>query len=358
MTHHSRTSIHTHDASAEQAGLAQAIQRYFTYDTDTAADDAITVAKWLVSTYAPKLCEAVTSFTVNRYAALVIEGLPYDQAESVGLAYPEVAVAPKSSRFSEALLLGLSAICGKPYAVESEGKGLITNLCPVKSHAQSFTGLGSRRALGLHIENSLLRRMSPDCSPDGLALIGISDEPNGGPATYISDVRLAVERLSQEHQAILHQKGRYFLRLPQRWRRPGQPEGATAPIIAGSQGQENYAFAFYGDMVEPCDHQARCALNALQEALESQAEAVHIRPGRMVLINNLVAAHGRAAFAPSFSPAGLPYRWLQRVFWISDYRRLNHWESLGNSVYRPSGTYRYPPAYGIHPGMSAETQIN
>lgn len=336
MNTYARTIPVIHMSDNERDVLASAINQFFSFGTDVAVDDAIVTAKFLIRTYAPDLYDAVERFSVEKLAALVVKNVPYDSSVTTGIAHPEIAVSPKSNRYSEALLLGLSGICGKPYGVETEGRGVIANLCPIWSQTQALTGLGSRKTLGLHIENALLRRLSPDSAPDGLALIGVADEPEGGPATFISDARLALAAISGRYRSVLRQENRYFLKLPQRWRRLEQPQGIWAPIVTGSGEDENYAFAFYGDMVMPRDQEAKQALSAFRAALEKQAVAVHIRPGSLALINNHVAAHGRAAFAAGFSPAGLPYRWLQRVFWISDYQRLENWQALGNGVFRPS----------------------
>ena len=84
----------------------------------------------------------------------------------------------------------------------------------------------------------------------------------------------------------------------------------------------DFAFAFYGDMTSAGDAGGRAALAEFEAELEAQAVALEILPGTMVIISNRVAAHGRGSFEAGFTPVGLPYRWLQRVFWTGHIERF------------------------------------
>lgn len=276
----------------------------------------------------------MTACDASRPALIVVDNLPYDPTILHGLTDPEIGIAPKPSRLSEAPLLGFAAHRGLPYGVATEGRGLVNNLCPIRSQEDAFTGLGSKQELGLHVDNALQRRLARDTSPDGLGLIGVVGEPGGGPRTMVADARLARARIGAGDEALLRDPERFFVRLPKRWRRDGSPDGRLAPIISGKGAQESYCFAFYGDMVEARDRLAAKALSAFREAPEEATEDLRIEPGVIALIDNRIAARGRTTFRSTFSETGAPYRWVQRTFWTGSYARFEGWRQDVSGVFR------------------------
>lgn len=321
-------------SEAERSQIAAAYET-FTYKPETALAETLADAHARLRAGAPmRAVQLLGQRGEDRPAAVLFENLPYDDSIRYGLKTPEIAIAPKPSRLSEGLLLGAARFCGLPYGVTSEGQGLVSNLCPVQSHAQSLTGLGSKRTLGLHIENSALRRARKGTAPDGLILIGITGEPGGSPATLIADARQAKALAGASCEKVLRED-RFLLRLPERWRRPGHAEYVKAPIIVGYGAEESFAFAFYGDMVEAVDREAAVQLEVFRQALHEVEIAVQIEPGVMLLVDNRIAAHGRTAFRSSFTADGAPYRWLQRIFWASEFERFSEWAERRPAVFEP-----------------------
>ncbi len=283
-----------------------------------------------------RLLRALNDLRENRLAGLAIANVPQDDGVDQGLLHPDVAVAPKATRISEGLVLGAAELCGHAYGVSTEGEGVVNNLCPTREHQEAFTGLGSNKPLGLHIEHALPARLVPRLSPDGLALVGVHGEPGGGPLTYVADGRRALKAVGPAREAILRDPRAYWLRLPVRWRLAGGLDGRLAAIVTGEGRDLTFAFAFYGDMTTPLTPAAAEALEAFKAGLETTAAGVRIAPGVCVLINNRLSCHGRSSFASSFLEDGAPLRWIQRTFWTADLARFAAWDRAGPRVFTPA----------------------
>ncbi|WP_161495670.1 MULTISPECIES: TauD/TfdA family dioxygenase [unclassified Caulobacter] len=300
---------------------------------DAAVSDAVDRWRRLAP---PALLAATTAMADGRGAAAVlVTNLPFDPTLTHGPEDTDQEMVCKPSRLSEGLLLGAAGHVGAPYGVAPEGRGLINNLSPRRRDRSALTGLGSREPLDLHIETAAARRCSGDPCADGLALIGLVADPSGAPATRVADARAAFERLSPEDQAVLRQ-ARYSISLPKRWLGEGETRRQVCAIVAGEDEDLSFAFAFYGDMTLPLDAEAGAVLTRFHAALDSVAGEVILQPGMLLLINNRVAGHGRGAFEPSYTADGAPIRWVQRVFWIRDLRRLGAWRELSGRVFQPT----------------------
>jgi len=265
---------------------------------------------------------------------VIIENAPFDPLVEHGPLDPEGAEGQKANSLSEGLVVGFSAQLGDPYAVYQEGRGLVSNVSPSREHLERLTGLGSRLALGLHIEHAAARTLPGDRAPDGLGLTGVSKEPVASPATVVSDGRLALAAIGEKTAALLRQR-RFNARFPERWR--GQPEAAQpvrTALVTGEPESPSFVGAFYGDMLEPRGAVARRAHENFLAALEEVATEVLIEPGVVVLLDNHFVFHGRAPFEPQFDDEGRPYRWLQRVFFTSSMRRFGRWARVSDRIVR------------------------
>jgi len=271
---------------------------------------------------------------VRPRGVIVIENTPFDQSVERGPLDPEGAESQKPNSLSEGLIVGFTAQLGDPYAVYQEGRGLVSNVSPSRAHLERLTGLGSRLALGLHIEHAAARTLPGDRAPDGLGLTGVSKEPVAAPATVVSDGRLALAAVGARTAALLRQR-RFEAMFPERWR--GQAEAALpvrTALVTGEPESPSFVGAFYGDMLEPRGAVARRAREAFLSALEEAAVEVVIEPGVVVLLDNHFIFHGRAPFEPQFDDEGRPYRWLQRVLFTSSLRRFGRWARVSDRIVR------------------------
>lgn len=289
----------------------------------------------MANAYAPKTLAAIRAMAGTGSGVLVIEGLPFDASVTRGLADPEVALANKPTDLSEAILGGTVKLIGEPYAILQEGRGLISHLSPKRSHLMSNTGLGAILELAEHIENSAARLLPGDRAPDGLALIGVAKERDTSPGTIVADGRLAFASRPAKAQAILRDPERFSIRFPERWRKEGFPEKLPTAIAYGEGADMTFVASLYGDMTEGNDPEAQRELKAFAEALHAISVDLHLEPGKLALISNRAIFHGRRGFQPAFDADGLPYRFLQRLFWTSSLDRFGNWPRIRGRLINP-----------------------
>ncbi len=80
----------------------------------------------------------------------------------------------------------------------------------------------------------------------------------------------------------------------------------------------------------PGDEPARAALDALVGALSAVEQAIALRPGEVVFIDNHLAAHGRRPFTARYDGTD---RWIKRVSITRDFCRS---QALRARVIQPS----------------------
>ncbi|WAC49771.1 TauD/TfdA family dioxygenase [Asticcacaulis sp. SL142] len=285
--------------------------------------------------YGPKTLADIRAMSGCGSGVLVIEGLPFDASVTRGLADPEVALANKPSDLSEVILAGTVKLIGEPYAILQEGRGLISHLSPKRSHLMTNTGLGAILELAEHIENSAARLLPGDRSPDGLALISVAKERDTSPGTIIADGRLALASRPEKSQAILRDPERFSIRFPERWRKDGFPELLPTAIVYGYGDDMTFVASLYGDMTVGNDAEAQAELDAFAQALHAVSVDLYLEPGRLALISNRAVFHGRRGFTPAFDADGLPYRFLQRLFWTSSVDRFGDWPRIRGRLIHP-----------------------
>lgn len=328
-------SILAIELEAEEAGRVREAFDGFSWGPDVPVLPAIDDARASFGRAMPgRVLDALNAMrTGTGPAVVVLGGLPFDPTIKTGPRDPMIAYPDKADRLSEGLALGAAAYQGDAYGIVDEGDGVVNNLSPTLADIERHTGNGSRRKLGLHIENAAPRRLPPGISPDGLVLLGISRDPIGNPPTMVADARLAYGDCSEATQLRLLEP--VDIKVPERWRAGFPAAQVHAPVVSVTNGVADFAFAFYGDMTTASDLAGQLALAEFEAALEARATALRVLPGTMAIISNRVAAHGRGSFEAGFTADGLPFRWLQRVFWTQDIGRFEEFEEPTCRVYNP-----------------------
>ncbi|MDC9583435.1 TauD/TfdA family dioxygenase, partial [Xenorhabdus sp. PR6a] len=239
---------------------------------------------------------------------------------------------------SENVLVALGVLAGEPYSIAHEGLELVNNLTPHKETTRQFTGLGSEVELDFHIENAAQAYMPEgDTSPFALLLLGIRNEPEGGPFTRISDCRRALDKLSQEDIEYLYSK-HYIIRVPYRWRGVSSIQGDNTdlvPILSGPLFAPRVTVAFYPDMVLAANPRAKLALDNLYQAIREVSFGVQVCPGRLLLINNSFTLHSRDQFQPVFDENERAFRWVQRIFVARNLWNFRSFTAIQERVFSP-----------------------
>jgi hypothetical protein len=89
--------------------------------------------------------------------------------------------------------------------------------------------------------------------------------------------------------------------------------GPPMPVLSGDR-REPFA-TFDADLMVGVDETADEALRTLARAVAAHATGVVLEQGDLLVVDNLVAVHGRSPFTPRFDGTD---RWVQRAFVVSD----------------------------------------
>jgi L-asparagine oxygenase len=289
------------------------------FPEDRENEHVTTVRQAIYETLGLPMSALIESVRVGSVApvAVTLRNLPYEDVE-----WSPAPGAPtrsaKSTDLSENVLVGFAGMLGEPYGIVNEGPHLVNNLIPSRTDVERLTGNGSRRQLGLHVENAAPRWIFParDLSPAWLVLAGVSEQKSGGPHTIFASGRRAAALLTQRERAILTAPC-VRIAVPERWRdKAGLATHRTnpVPILAGPPGREIITAAFYGDMHEAVSDEAAEAIAAFDAALNEVVDSVAVVPGTALAIPNAHTLHGRQSFEPTIDEDGRAQRWLQRVF--------------------------------------------
>lgn len=133
------------------------------------------------------------------------------------------------------------------------------------------------------------------------------------PKTRISDVRLALNQLSEKDLDLLR-KPLYKINVPYRWRKDGILSTHDVPLVSGPLNLPEVSVVFYPGMIEAKTEDAKLALNNLYREIKRNALSLNIKPGELIYIDNRFTVHSRDKFTGSFDSFGNPMRWIQRVF--------------------------------------------
>lgn len=247
----------------------------------------------------------------------------------------QLKLIKKPSYISENILTLISLIFGNPYSIFLEGKGLINNIIPSRLGLTEFTGQGSKRELGYHIENSSAQFLNGNCSPKALLLIGVTQTSNP-PYTKLSDGRKAIQLLSEKDIHILKQPC-FSFKLPYRWYHNNRKfRISNKPIIINNNGRVSFNGAFYGKMIDSIlNADEKRAVNNFVKALAEVETKEIIEPGTIICIDNRVVFHARTPFSASFDQFNRTDRWLQRLFVTDNLHNFKDWVKNDELVFSP-----------------------
>lgn len=93
---------------------------------------------------------------------------------------------------------------------------------------------------------------------------------------------------------------------------------------------------FYPDMIVSLTEEAQKALDRFYVALKSVVLKIAITPGRLVYVDNRIALHSRDKFTARYDENKCAYRWLQRLFIMSDLWSLRNFSKVGDRVFNPN----------------------
>ena len=204
------------------------------------------------------------------------------------------------------LLHGLYAsLLGEPFGFETQQFGRVFNdLISIEGQpSNSSSGCGQ---IGLHTEDCVKPFM-----PDYLGLFCLRNDTG------------AQSLLSSIWELDLSDAIRDQLMTPEF---PELAGGAKRALLFGSR---SHPYLRYGSIdASRCDPRALHALRYLTEALEANRQAVTLRQGDGLYIDNFHTVHGRAPFTPLYGPQA---RWFSRLVMMRDLRRTRAMRAAAGS---------------------------
>jgi L-asparagine oxygenase len=192
----------------------------------------------------------------------------------------------------------------QPLAFQQEKNGqLIQEIAPMRGFSQTQSNAG-RVPFAYHADNGHLPR---EFRPEYLLLLGLRNP--GETKTWIADVADVMQKLRREYSEcdrILRQP-RYRMQSPNSFDYNGNSI-VTKPQAFITTNQQGYD-EVTGNLsnIQALDEKAKTALETFTSFLKPPiAKSVVIKPGTLLMFNNLRCLHSRDAV--------LSDRWLQRIY--------------------------------------------
>jgi hypothetical protein len=247
-------------------------------------------------------------------ARLRVEGAP-DCALISGLDVDERALPPtppsweaganSATRMQEMQLLLLAACLGEPFGWEGQQRGrLVNDVVPVKGDEERQINSGSREAITWHTEDAF-----QEFPTDYVGLLCLRN--NDEVATGVSCARDWVPDTRLEPLFVT-------------------PVDQVPDLAYAGDARPRTGLALFGDpeapyvrldpyfLRQPVPRAVEGALQALDAAVERTMRRVRLRPGDLLLVDNMRAVHARDSFVPRYDGSD---RWLKRVNVSRDLRK-------------------------------------
>ncbi len=278
-----------------------------------------------------RLIEALTAFRRigNAYGTLVVENLPVDAdlpPTPAGGSLPDWRAAPVATIVQLAASSHLGDVIG--FADEKHGQ-LVQDVVPVAGaeHRQENSGSAF---LELHTEDGF-----HPFKPDFLTLLCLRPDQAGAAYTITGAVARVLPRLSRACIETLCQP-LFRIRHSSSFARTGSA-GYSEPVavLSGTAADPELVADFHA--MEPLTRGARWALEELETVIRGVLVGTVLRAGRLLVIDNRAAVHGRTAFSARFDGTD---RWLRRCFTVADLRPSRGFRAAGSRVCAPLGVIR------------------
>ncbi len=95
-------------------------------------------------------------------------------------------------------------------------------------------------------------------------------------------------------------------------------------VLQGSRGNERLLIDEAFMIPLPGDNKALEALNWLHEHMTDQKQAIIMKPGDILLLDNRITVHGRSSYKPHYGPKA---RWIRRVNITTDLTKSYQWKN-------------------------------
>jgi L-asparagine oxygenase len=245
---------------------------------------------------------------------MLLEGLPVEE--------PPPTPPDNSVHLGESTLLArvqaiVDSACGEMVAYEAEGHGrLYQDMVPNRALAQSQTSLGSRVELELHTEQAFSR-----LRPDVLCLACLRGHPDA--QTYVLPAHSLLAHMNAFERKLLRQP-LWITGVDGSFKMGGHEfiegdERGPLPIIAGAE--DDPTIVFDQDLMRGVTEEAHAMIARIVEVYRAQRRSIVLKPGQILMLDNVRAVHGRSPFKPNFDGND---RFIIRSFAVRDLVRTRY----------------------------------
>jgi L-asparagine oxygenase len=205
---------------------------------------------------------------------------------------------------SELTLLTVACLLGEPIGyVQEHGGGLVQDIVPAPHCASRQVSTSSAVTLAWHTETAFHPH-----KPRFVLLLCLRGDPAA--TTLLCSIVDVLPFLDAQTVAVLGQP-RFRTRPDESFLAHGSTSelGPPMPVLDGNR------FTYDEDLMVGIDDEAQAALDQLGSVVRSQATALVLEAGDLLVIDNERVVHGRSPFRARFDGTD---RWIQRAFVVDD----------------------------------------
>lgn len=215
----------------------------------------------------------------------------------------------------EAFLAMVSSVLGDIFSWSTvQGGQLVQDLLPVRGEEMDKSAGSSASLLELHNEDAF----SPlRCDYLGLMCMRNDDRvPTAYAALDGVVLTSAQRRILAEPRFVLTPDPEHLKRSAERGE--DAPEPLKSGVLFGAPDHPYLALDELFIEVDPNDHEARSALDALLDELKRVQQDIALAPGELLFLDNYRAVHGRRPFTARYDGRD---RWVKRISVTRNLRR-------------------------------------
>jgi L-asparagine oxygenase len=210
-------------------------------------------------------------------------------------------------RVSELVLLTAARLLGQPVGYRPEHGGqVVQDIIPTPEAARRQVSTSSDVELAFHTETAFHRH-----KPRYLLLLCLRGDPAA--ATTLCSVHDVLAGASPRTREVLAEP-RFRIGVDESFTGERTAHLSEPIAVLGGTPSEP-SLTFDADLMVGVDGEAQAALDEVTAIVAARHRSVTLQRGDLLVIDNLMAVHGRAPFTARFDGTD---RWLQRTFVVSD----------------------------------------
>jgi len=240
----------------------------------------------------------------NEAGYLLLSGLPVDEAELPPTPTTTPSPVERPLLSMEAWLALIGTELGLPTGYRELRQGTVLQDVYPSPNAHFLSSETSETLLEFHTEMAYHRRQ-----PHFVMLACSRADHAGTAATLVASVRKALPLVDRQARDLLYRKPlNCHVDIAFRPTESSDPVTSVA-VLDGPA--EDPLLAYDRELMDPDAAPVKQALSELSDALDEVTEAVYLKPGDLLIVDNYRTSHARTPFTPRWDGRD---RWLHRMY--------------------------------------------